>query len=97
MTAQEAITELRSLETALDGYCELNDTGKIVFDMAIEALKKRIPMRMPGTYTNYKCAVCGRRIRSGKGSSCFKSRDNFCQRCGQAVDWSEEDDANHAK
>lgn len=57
--------------------------------MAINALKKQIPMKMPGTYTDYKCAVCGRRIRSGKGSSRFKSRDNFCQRCGQKIDWDE--------
>ena len=57
--------------------------------IAINALRKQIPMKMPGTYTDYKCAVCGRRIRSGKGSSSFKSRDNFCQRCGQKIDWDE--------
>lgn len=59
-------------------------------NMAIEALQKRIPMKMPGTYTNYKCAVCGRRIRSGKGSSSYKSRDYYCQKCGQMIDWGEE-------
>lgn len=56
--------------------------------MAINALRKQIPMKMPGTYTDYKCAVCGRRIRSGKGSSSL-SRDNFCQRCGQRINWDE--------
>lgn len=59
------------------------------FLMSINALKRLEPMKMPGTYTDYKCAVCGRRIRSGNGSSSF-TRDNFCQRCGQAIDWSEE-------
>ncbi len=54
--------------------------------IAISALEKQIPMKMPGTYTDYKCAVCGRKIRSGKGSS-SRVRDNFCQRCGQAIDW----------
>lgn len=56
--------------------------------MAINALRKQIPMKMPRTYTDYKCAVCGRRIRSGKGSSSL-SRDNFCQRCGQRINWDE--------
>lgn len=59
------------------------------FLMGINALKRLEPMKMPGTHTNYRCAVCGRRIRSGKGSSSF-TRDNFCQKCGQAIDWSED-------
>lgn len=57
-------------------------------EIAVEAMKKQIPMKMPGSYTDYRCAVCGRRIKSGKGSSSFV-RDNFCQRCGQAIDWEE--------
>lgn len=77
------------------GNCDLamDSSEKIVeaYKLAIEALKKRIPMQMPGTYTDYKCAVCGRRIRSGKGSSSFKSRDYYCQRCGQMIDWEEDD------
>lgn len=59
------------------------------FNLAIDAIKKQIPMKMPGTYTDYKCVICGRRIRSGKGSSSYKQRDNFCQRCGQAICWDE--------
>lgn len=50
------------------------------------ALEKQIPKVPIGTYTDYKCPVCSRRVRSGKGSSCHQ-RDNFCQRCGQMLDW----------
>ena len=54
--------------------------------IAIGCMRKQIPMKMPGTHTDYKCSLCGRRIRSGKGSSSF-TRDNYCQRCGQKIDW----------
>ena len=90
MTELEAIDRLK---TDIFRHADFTDNPNEdefwqAFDMAIDALRKRIPMKMPGTYTDYKCAVCGRRIRSGKGSSSFQ-RDNFCQRCGQAIDWSE--------
>ena len=52
-----------------------------------KALKeKQIAKKPLGEYTQCKCSVCGRRVRSGRGSSSFV-RDNFCQRCGQAIDW----------
>lgn len=64
---------------------------KKALEMAIADMEKQIPKKPIGTYTDYKCSVCGRRVRSGKGSS-SRQRDNFCQRCGQALDWGEEND-----
>lgn len=54
--------------------------------VAINAMRLQIPKKPIGRHTDYKCPVCGRRVRSGKGSS-SRVRDNFCQRCGQALDW----------
>lgn len=92
MTNQEVISFLNKIrKILLDDKSWLESTIQPIneaFDKAISALEKQIPMKMPGTYTDYKCAVCGRRIRSGKGSSSIV-RDNFCQRCGQAIDWKE--------
>ena len=56
--------------------------------IACEAMEKQIPKKPIGKHTNYKCPVCDRRVRSGKGSSSF-GVDFFCQRCGQALDWSD--------
>lgn len=58
--------------------------------VAINAIRLQIPKKPIsfGGRTDYKCSVCGRRVRSGKGSS-SRIRDNFCQRCGQALDWSD--------
>jgi len=39
MTNIQAIDLLKDLEQRLDDYCELNDEGKTVFRMAIEALE----------------------------------------------------------
>ena len=61
------------------------------YELAIQALEKQLENRPIGKYTNYKCPMCCRRVRSGKGSSSF-SRDNFCQRCGQKLDWSGSDE-----
>ena len=55
--------------------------------IAIDAIEKQLPQKPIGTYTDYKCPVCSRRVRSGKGSSSHGQRDNFCQRCGQKLDW----------
>lgn len=53
-----------------------------------EAREKQVAKKPIGRHTDYKCSVCGRRVRSGKGSS-SRQRDNFCQRCGTKIDWEE--------
>lgn len=65
---------------------EANYLCYLADEMAIKALEKQIAKKPLGEYTQCKCSVCGRRVRSGRGSSSFV-RDNFCQRCGQAIDW----------
>lgn len=78
-----ALSVLNNLE--ISGNTPHNLIG-IVF--AKEAVKKQIPKKPIGRHTNYKCPICDRRVRSGKGSSSF-GVDHFCQRCGQALDWSD--------
>lgn len=84
------MTDEGKIRSAIDHIRTAVDVDEWAAEIAVDAMEKQIPMKMPGTYTNYKCAVCGRRIRSGKGSSSF-GRDNFCQRCGQAIDWTEDE------
>lgn len=56
--------------------------------LAIEALEKQIPKK-PYRITNdiIHCSVCTNPIRLGE-----KFCDNFCDACGQAIDWSEDDE-----
>ena len=84
MTYKEALERLR-YEIEEEGHCSyIEDEMEVAFD----ALEKQIPIKPIGKHTSYKCPICGRRVRSGKGSSSF-GVDYFCQRCGQALDWSD--------
>lgn len=56
--------------------------------MAIEALEKQIPKRPKGRHTDYRCSVCGTRVRSGKGSS-SRVKDTVCRKCFTVIDWSD--------
>lgn len=84
MTLKEALDSLR-YEVDEECHCSYIEDE---LHMAMIALEKQIPQKPIGRHTSYKCPVCGRRVRSGKGSS-SKGVDFFCQRCGQALDWSD--------
>ena len=58
-------------------------------ELAMDALKKQIPMKAVGThYAHMRCPSCNHRIPSGGGSS-SRRRDNWCNYCGQKIDWSD--------
>jgi hypothetical protein len=85
MTAQEAIKELNYDETAYGGKCT-----KPVREVAIEALEKQIPKKPLDVVTDdneFICMIC---------PSCeqiaVEFNDKYCSRCGQAIDWSVEND-----
>ena len=87
MTYKEALHEISTMV-----YRNTDDfsmrISKDCYKSIVSAIEKQIPMKPIGKHTNYKCPVCDRRVRSGKGSSSF-GVDHFCQRCGQALDWSD--------
>lgn len=56
---------------------------------ADEALERLIPKKPIGKHTDYRCSVCGTRVRSGKGSS-SRTRDTVCRNCFTVIDWSED-------
>ena len=70
MTNQTAVTILKSLEQSLDDYCELNDEGKEVFRMAVDALErsKWIPCteRLPELWDYVLCSQINGDVGEGK-------------------------------
>ena len=99
MTNKEAIEQLKELKLHCEDFRDGEDSvwAKDVeaLNSAIEALEKQIPKKVK--YKNrhgqgydiynkdyYNCPSCGRRLRN-------KQKDNYCGRCGQAIDWSEEE------
>ena len=100
MTHEEAIDYIEN-EIKIDvALCNDNDIENHIecFKMAQEALGKQIPKkpinnskheqngRVFYDISQYKCPVCKSRVKSGMGSS-SRYRNNFCNHCGQALDW----------
>ena len=85
MTNEEAIKELKEDRALYEGdIVEAGDgtpDGQLMLalDMAIEALEKQIPKKKK---KRNECPECGY-------SYAF---EEYCPNCGQAIDWSGEDD-----
>ena len=89
MTAQEAIKDIKENILPFDG-------GKSLV-MAIKALEKQIPRKpIDKTHPDNVCAriyencdiivcpTCGKRLK-------LKSKGKYCDKCGQAIDWRDEE------
>lgn len=91
MTYEEAIEEILWVEQY--GFIPDNSiigTSRIksAFQAAIEALEKQMPHKPVGRHTDYRCSVCGTRVRSGQGSS-SRTKDTVCRKCYTVIDWSD--------
>ena len=99
MTPREAISIIRNEELCVKtadacgrdcGNCPLvlpEHSILEAYETAVEALEKQIRKRAVGEhYAHMRCPGCNHRIPSGGGSS-SRRRDNWCNYCGQAIDW----------
>lgn len=83
MTHAEAIKQLSNVTI----YHQVKCTREAL-DMAIEALEKQEPKKPRETRCALMCARCGHKITE-KG--CKKLDRNYCKKCGQAIDWSDDE------
>ena len=84
MTESEAINEFKERYNIPD-YKEHIPEYYEAMDMAIKALEKQIPKK-PKTdnrYIMYICPYC---------NDFVKVSHNYCQNCGQKLDWSDNND-----
>ena len=89
MTTEEAIKMLERIQDPEPYEPQITKSAYDALQMGIDALKKQIPMKAVGThYMHMRCPSCNHRIPSGGGSS-SRRRDNWCNYCGQKIDWSE--------
>lgn len=71
---------IRHIQTAVD-------VDPWAAEIAVDAMEKQIPKKAVGEhYAHMRCPSCNHRIPSGAGSS-SRRRDNWCNYCGQAIDW----------
>jgi len=89
MTIEEAIKMLERIQDPEPYEPQITKSAYDALQMGVDALKKQIPMKAVGThYAHMRCPSCNHRIPSGGGSS-SRRRDNWCNYCGQKIDWSE--------
>ena len=94
MTTEEAIKMLERIQDPEPYEPQITKSAYDALQMGLDALKKQIPMKAVGThYAHMRCPSCNHRIPSGGGSS-SRRRDNWCNYCGQKIDWSENNETN---
>ena len=70
------------------GLCEVYEYK--MAQIAIEALEKQIPKKVVKIDKwIYKCPNCGANVETDCGDDMLDYRLNYCDNCGQKIDWSE--------
>ena len=82
MTYKNAIIVLSMIET--QGYIP-----EVAKEKSIEALEKQIPKKVVMDKNIYLCPNCGANAETDCGDDMLDYRLNFCDNCGQKLDWSE--------
>ena len=88
MTESDAIKQLKNILSECteseEAVCYITDVDAPALEMAINALEKQIPKK-PKTddrYVMHICQCC---------NDFVKVSHNYCQNCGQKLDWGDEE------
>ena len=91
MTSEEALNRFK--DDLKNGKCSDECPQCNAMEKAIEALEKQIPKkpykRKEGKETNYYCS-CKHYLGDETEIQLIAIRPRFCDNCGQALDWSED-------
>lgn len=92
MTPEEAI-EIITNAIQTDNMTAEQDKALAIVQKATEKqiAKKVKKIKFTNGTINYGCPICKRKIISKvDGEFCGGAIDDYCNRCGQALDWSDE-------
>ena len=97
MTYEEALILLRHYLCFLvsgraSGKSKLEYTRFEAFCKAIDALEKQIPKKPLHMHKNYYCPICKEDGWMLWDDAIPNDMDNYCGKCGQAIDWSDIND-----
>lgn len=90
MTNQEAINDLKVILSEIteceESICYITDIDAEPLRLAIKALEKQIPKK-PIVSDDITCSNCSATL-----IYCLHTSEiDYCDKCGQRLDWSEED------
>ena len=87
MTHEEAIKNIN----ALNAVCCQKDFYDAEFEnalaLAIDAIKRQIPMKPLHMHKNYYCPICKEDGWMLWDDAVPNDTDAYCGKCGQAIDW----------
>ena len=92
MTNQEAINDLKVILSEIteceESICYITDVDAEPLKLAIKALERQIPKKPIYGAANIKCPNCGATLLY----YFYSFKIDYCDECGQRLDWSEEND-----
>ena len=92
MTNQEAINDLKVILSEIteceESICYITDVDAEPLRLAIKALERQIPKKPVYGAANIKCPNCGATLLY----YFYSFKIDYCDECGQRLDWSEEND-----
>ena len=72
--------------------CWTNEEEEGQLSIIIKALEKQIPKKPLHIHKNYYCPICKEDGWILWDDAIPNDMDNYCGKCGQAIDWSEQSD-----
>ena len=72
--------------------CWTNEEEEGQLPIIIKALEKQIPKKPLHMHKNYYCPICKEDGWILWDDAIPNDMDNYCGKCGQAIDWSEQSD-----
>lgn len=94
--AIQLLDELLLRSDFSDQYGDMGDSSP--YEEAVEIARQAIEKQIPKKPNNIYCPICKRPLRKAKedigytGKVKKRKADNYCPGCGQALDWSGEDE-----
>ena len=88
MTYEEAIKHFKSLQKRYTKEHNGRMCEKV--NLALEALDKQTPKKPLHMHKNYYCPICKKDGRILWDDAIPNDMDEYCGKCGQAIDWKED-------
>ena len=92
MTHEEAIIILRDTPIDIRSSDDIYTLYATAQGMAIEALEKQVSKKPLHMHKNYYCPICKEDGWMLWDDAVPNDMDKYCGKCGQAIDWSDQND-----
>lgn len=86
------VSDYMTVKRAINVFSMIEVHGRLqalAKEKSIQALKKQLPKKVVMDKNIYLCPECGANAETDCGDDMLDYRLNYCDNCGQKLDWSE--------